>query len=462
LKLSIDEILEASGGELRKGDPRAIVRSISTDSRSLQNGDYFLCLIGENFDGHDFATQAAAQGAGGLILQKGRIPEAALEGLKLPVIEVTDSLRAFGDIARAWRRKFSIPLVAIGGSNGKTSTKDMTAAIFSAQYKTLSTEGNLNNLIGVPKMLLKLEESHEAAIIEMGMNDFGEMGRLTEIAEPTVGLLTNTGYEHVEKMKDLEGVARSNGEMFERLPSGALALVNADDDYILRMPTRAYKISFGIQRPADVYCESHRLSDQGITLTLSFRGKKYEFEAPVQGQANLKNAVAALAAGFALGLDPAKMRKGLAAYKGRAMRMEVLRLGRGITLLNDCYNANPSSMSAALETLAFLKKTSPGLAVLGEMRELGDFAEQGHRLVGEAVAKSGIARLISVGPHAAAMVDAAVRAGMTPESCLAAATQDEAVGKLLAWAPECEFLLVKGSRGARMEKMTDLLKGKFA
>lgn len=462
MKWTLQEILEATNGELLQGDVSCFVTSLSTDSRTIQKGDFFLCLRGENFDGHHYIKEVLSKGAAGIILQKDHFKPEEFAGSKIPVIEVQCTLHALGNIARAWRRKFTIPLVAIGGSNGKTTTKDMTAAVLASQFKTLATEGNLNNLIGVPKMLLKLEASHEAAVIEMGMNDFGEMARLTEIAEPTVGLLTNTGFEHVEKMKNLEGVAKSNGEMFEKLPPGALALVNADDDYIPKMPTRAYKISFGMQNNADVYCSKQDLNDRGLQLEIAFRGKKYSFEVPVYGKANAKNAVAALSVGFALGIDPAKMRKGLATYQGRAMRMEIIPLKKGMLLLNDCYNANPSSMNAALETLASLKKGNLGLAILGEMKELGGFAEEGHRLVGEAVAQNKIGRLISVGPYALQMLQSAIQFGMNEKDCLAFASQEEALEKILAWVPECKVLLVKGSRGAKMEKITEFIQGKLA
>ncbi len=460
MNLSVREILEATQGELLQGQGTEWVQSISTDSRTIQKGEYFLCLIGENFDGHQFVAEVIAKGAGGLILDEKHKSDSFPNKI-IPIIAVKDTSHALGNIARAWRRKFDIPLLAVGGSNGKTSTKDMCAAVFASQFKTLATEGNLNNLIGVPKMLFKLDKKYEAAVIEMGMNEFGEMARLTEITEPTLALLTNTGFEHVEKMKSLEGVAQSNGEMFAKLPSGALALVNADDEYIPKMPTRAYKISFGMEKPADVFCEKFDLKEEGIYLEVSFRGKAYPFEVPVHGKANVRNALAAIAAGFAMGIDPKKIKQGLASYRGRSMRMEVLNLKQGVQILNDCYNANPSSMMAALETLLSLKKNNSALAILGEMRELGDFAEEGHRLVGEAVAKNKINRLISIGPFASQMVEVALAQGMDANFCKAFSKQEDALETILSWLPECKSILIKGSRGAKMEKITEFLKEKL-
>lgn len=459
MKLSIQEILEACQGELLQGELKGEVTSLSTDSRSLEKGDTFLCLVGEKFDGHHYIEEVIQKGAAGIILQKKYFKPHA--SLKIHFIGVEDTLHALGNIGRAWRRKFSIPLIGIGGSNGKTTTKDMTAAVISAEYNTLATEGNLNNLIGVPKMLLKLNPKHQAAVIEMGMNDFGEMKRLTEIAEPTIGLLTNTGFEHIEKMIDLEGVAHSNAEMFERMPSGSLALINADDPYISKMSTHAYKLSFGMEKAADIFCTRYELNDKGIILEIRYMGKVNSFEVPAYGKANVKNALAALSVGFALGIEPAKMRKSLATYKGRAMRMEILKLKQGITILNDCYNANPSSVIAALETLSSIKNKEGGLALLGEMLELGGFAEQGHRWVGEAVAKNKISHLISIGPFAKSMVESAQQAGLKPECCVAFSTQEEAHEKISTWVPESVFILVKGSRGARMEKISEYIKMKF-
>ena len=225
------------------------VTSFSTDSRKIQRGDFFICLKGPNFDGLDFVGPVIEQGASGVVMEKGR----SIRARAAAVVAVSDTLRALGDIALAWRRKFSIPLVAIAGSNGKTTTKDMAAAVLGAQFKTLATEGNLNNLIGVPLMLFKLKAEHEAAVIEMGMNDFGENARLTQIAEPTVGLITNVGLEHLEKLKNLEGVAKAEGELFEKLPPGSLALVNQDDPWVSKLGTRAFRITYGMDLPADVF-----------------------------------------------------------------------------------------------------------------------------------------------------------------------------------------------------------------
>jgi UDP-N-acetylmuramoyl-tripeptide--D-alanyl-D-alanine ligase len=460
MQLTVQEILEATKGNLRRGNPAAVVSTISTDSRTLQKGDLFVCLSGPNFDGHAFIDEVISRGALGVVLKKDRWDE-KWKSAEAVFIGVEDPLFALGEMARAWRRRFTIPLVAITGSNGKTTTKDMTAAILGEKFGVLATEGNLNNLIGVPRMLFKLEDRHEAAVIEMGMNDFGEVARLAQIAEPTVGLITNVAYAHVEKLKSLEGVARAKGELFEVLPKGAVALVNHDDPLISRLPTRAYKISFGMENPADVFCTESRLTPQGIEFTIRYLGKTYPFQCPVIGQANVRNAVASVAAGFALGVEVKAMQKALKKFKGRPMRMERITLKDGMELLNDCYNANPSSTQAALETLAGLKGERPGLAVLGEMLEMGDFAAEGHRIVGRAVARHRIGYLAALGPHAGDLVAGAKEGGLSPDRCLAALRLEEIEAPLLEMARLGKVVLIKGSRGARMERVTEFLQNRL-
>jgi UDP-N-acetylmuramoyl-tripeptide--D-alanyl-D-alanine ligase len=461
MKFSIQEIIDATQGVLLRGDPSLQISSFSTDSRTLQKGDFFICLSGPHFDGHEFIDDILRKEASGVLLQKTKWNAEKWKNTSAVFVGVEDPLRALGDLAHVWREQFKIPLVAITGSNGKTTTKDMTAAILSESYKTLATEGNLNNLIGVPKMLFRLDSEYRAAVIEMGMNDFGEIDRLTEITEPTVGLITNVAYAHLEKLKNIEGVAQAKGELFARLPPGAVALVNQDDPLVASLPTRAYKISFGIENPADVFCQKYQLTEKGIEFEIRFRGKKYSFQSPVFGKANVRNAVAAVAVGFALGIDSKLIQKALKKFQGRAMRMELIPLKEEILLLNDCYNANPSSTQAALETLAHLKNKNAGLAILGEMLEMGDFAAEGHRRVGRAVTQNKIGYLVAVGEHAQDLVEAAEKEGMSKERCWAASSQEEIRVLLLEWVRKGKTILVKGSRGAQMEKVTEYIKSLF-
>ncbi|MBF0491919.1 MAG: UDP-N-acetylmuramoyl-tripeptide--D-alanyl-D-alanine ligase [Deltaproteobacteria bacterium] len=457
MQFSLAEILKITQAQILSGEGSPNLTSLSTDSRTVQKGDYFLCLVGEKFNAHDYMEEVAGKGAAALILEKKYFKPAQHQNLPLLLIGVEDTLKALGDLAQAWRARFSIPVLGIGGSNGKTTTKDMCAAILSEYYSTLATEGNLNNLIGVPKMIAKLDARHQAAIFELGMNDFGELARLTEIAQPTLGLLTNIGFEHLEKLKSLEGVAQAEAELFETLPSGSLALVNEDDPYISKMKTKAYRLTFGLENPADIFCSAWEMEAQKIIFEVCYLGKKYSFYCEALGEANLRNALAAVAVGFALALPYEAIKRGLQKFKARAMRMELISLGKK-TLLNDCYNANPSSMEVALQSLAGLKKGKKALAILGEMRELGHFAAEGHRRVGKIVVKNQIDYLVSIGPYAQEMLQAAVASGLEASHALAASNLEEAEQKIKEWAQEASFIIVKGSRGAKMERVTELLK----
>lgn len=461
MQFSHSEILKITQGQILSGEDCPVLHSLSTDSRSVQKGDYFLCLVGEKFNAHDYIQDVVEKGASAVLLEKKYFSEIKHKNLPALLIGVEDSLKALGDIAQAWRAKFTIPVLGIGGSNGKTTTKDMSAAVLSEYYKTLATEGNLNNLIGVPKMIAKLDSSYQAAILELGMNDFGELARLTEIAQPTVGLLTNIGFEHLEKLKSLEGVAQAEAELFETLPSGSLALVNADDPYIVKMKTKAYRLTFGMENPADIFCSDWTTETKAglpyLNFEVKYLGKKYSFSCEAIGEANLRNALAAVAVGFSLAIPYEAIQRGLKKFKARAMRMELLTLANK-TVLNDCYNANPSSMEVALQSLASLNKGQKSLAILGEMRELGNFTVEGHRRVGQAVAKNKIDYLVSLGPYAQELIEEAIAHGMESSHVFAATTLEEAQQKIKDWFANSRSILIKGSRGAKMERVTEMLK----
>ncbi|HEX5034843.1 MAG TPA: UDP-N-acetylmuramoyl-tripeptide--D-alanyl-D-alanine ligase, partial [bacterium] len=345
----------------------------STDTRELKPGNLFFCLIGQR-DGHDFAEAAAERGAAALVVDAKHSVTA-----KIPKIVVEDTLQALGDLALAWRRKFPIPLLGITGSNGKTTTKELVKSVLQTQYRTLATEGNFNNLIGVPKTLFGLAEGDQAAVVEMGMNDFGEIARLTEIAEPTLGLITNIGQAHLEKLGGLAGVVRAKGELFAGLKPPAIALVNAADPKIAALPTPAKKVCYG-QPDCGIWGEVRPTpsgDDRPLHLRVHFEDRSSDLAMRIPGPHNLSNVLAALAVARELKIPFEKAKAALEAFQPRASRMELLTLASGIRLIDDCYNANPSSTVAALKTLAGLKSGQASLAILGEMLELGTFTEEG-------------------------------------------------------------------------------------
>lgn len=429
----------------------------STDTRELKAGNLFFCLVGQR-DGHDFAATAAECGAVALVVDQAHSVTA-----KIPKLVVGDTLRALGDLAQAWRRKFPIPVLGITGSNGKTTTKELVKCVLQTRYRTLATDGNFNNLIGVPKTLFRLEAGDEVAVVEMGMNDFEEIARLTEIVEPSLALITNIGSAHLEKLGGLEGVARAKGELFAGLSPDSVALVNAADPRIVALPTPAKKVCYG-KPECRIWGElipTPPGEGRPLYLKVNFEGQSDTFAMHLPGPHNLSNVLAALAVSRELKVSFETAKAALEAFKPSASRNELLTLKSGIRLIDDCYNANPSSTQAALKTLAGLKGREASLAILGEMLELGAFTEEGHRQVGESAAKEGTDRLIAVGPHAETILAGARQAGMEDWRLRSFADPETAVAALSSVPEGTQWILVKGSRGIHLEKIVAHLKEKF-
>lgn len=449
-------------GEILSGDGGLAFAGVSTDTRSLKQGELFFCLVGKN-DGHLHAEEALRKGAAAVVVD-GRHPEISgkLQG-KFPVLRVPDTLRALGDLALAWRRKFPIPVVGIGGSNGKTTTKNLARSIVAAHRKVLATEANFNNLIGVPWMLFRLGPEHQAAILELGMNDFGELARLTEIAEPTAGLITNVGLEHLEKLKDLDGVARAEGELFAGLSATATALVNAADPRVAAMETPARKVRYGAPDSpvSGKILTASPASDRPLRLEVQVDGQTAELNMKLPGPHNLSNVLAALAIARHLGLTLEQAKPGLEDFVPSSSRMELVELSGGVRLIDDCYNANPSSTIASLHALARLRDKGKTFAILGEMLELGEYSVQGHREVGQAAGGEKIDYLMAIGPHGPVLLEGAADSGMAPGALQAFGDAEDAVRNLKQLPRDVRWILVKGSRGIHLEKVVQHLKEKF-
>ena len=426
--------------------------AVSSDSRTLPAGALFVGLRGPNFDGADFAAAALARGAVGAIVER------ALSDVSLPYIQVPDSLQALQRLARRWRAEFSIPLVGIGGSNGKTTTKEMTAAILSRRGPCLSTQGNLNNHIGVPLTLLRLERSHRSAVIEMGANRIGDVAELVALASPTVGLITNAGAEHLEGFGDLDGVARGEGEMVAGLPPGAAAVINADDAYAgyWRGVAAAGRIvTFGVHADADFAAkDSVQTIERGEFVT------RFTLECPLGqrsitlragGAHNIGNALAAAAAGAAAGASLEQIALGLADFRAVAGRLQLKPGARDSWIIDDSYNANPSSVRAGLEVMRSLPGTT--WLVLGDMAELGEFAEDSHAHMGAYARDCGIKRLFAVGPQSSRAVETF---GSGAEWF---ADADSLTRRLQAELAPGVTVLIKGSRINRLERVVQALTG---
>jgi len=417
---------------------------LSTDSRTLQVGQIFIALTGPNFDGHDFAQAALEQGASAILCQRWL-------AAAVPQLRVTDTLSALGCLSAAWRAQFTLPVLALTGSNGKTTVKEMLAAILRQRGQVLATEGNLNNQIGLPLMLARLAVKHDFAVFEMGANHAGEIAYLTALARPDVALINNAGPAHLEGFGDLDGVARAKGEIYQGLPSSGIALINADDhyaDYWRGLNASRRMIDFGFARHTQVRGEV--LPDQGLRIWLE--GQSTDVALALPGEHNQRNALAAAAAAWAVGLDSTLIRTGLETMQPVQGRLQTLTGVHGCTLINDTYNANPASLLAGLRALPVL---SERWLVLGDMAELGATTEALHAQLGRDIRAAGIRRLFTLGElsHHTSQAFGAGSAHFTAFSQLAAAVR----AALAEQQQAPPVVLVKGSRSMRMERLVDVL-----
>jgi UDP-N-acetylmuramoyl-tripeptide--D-alanyl-D-alanine ligase len=450
-----------SGGALVAGAADAAFDSVSIDTRTLQAGALFVAVRGENHDAHAFLETALAAGAAGLLVEPGRTPP-ALATRARAVIEVADTTAALGALAAGHRAGFAGPLVAITGSNGKTTTKEMCAEILSACGPCLRTRGNLNNQFGLPLTLLEREPEHRFAVVEIGTNHPGEIAALAALARPTIGLITNVGTAHVEFLGSREGVAREKGALFEALAPGGVAVVNADDPRVCEQAkrTRARQLRFGAAPDADVRAEAVRaLGARGFAFTLAAPQGRVELQVAGLADTTVTNALAASAAALAAGAPLDALRTGLAAWAPMRGRMQPRTLAGGVHVLDDSYNANPQSVDAALHSLARLRGAGRAFAVLGDMGELGVAATQAHRDAGALAARLRIDWLVAVGEHAGDVAAGARAEGMDPARICAARSHAEASERLRGLLAADDWVLVKGSRSARMERVIEALAG---
>jgi UDP-N-acetylmuramoyl-tripeptide--D-alanyl-D-alanine ligase len=376
------------------------------------------------------------------------------------VIAVRDALTALGDLARAWRTRFTVPVVGITGSCGKTTTKEMIAAVLEPAFRVLKNRLNLNNLIGMPLTLLELEGTHEAAVVEMGMNAFGEINRLTRIACPTLGVLTNVHPAHTEGVGDIAGVARAKGELIRALDHGAALVYNADDPWVARLAQgfRGPKLSFGLNAAVRLRATDRQTRGRhGQAARLSYQGRNWPLTLSVPGLHMLYNALAATAVGLALGLAPAATAAALGRFRPIHRRSQVETLGSGVHLLNDCYNANPGSMAMALATLMELRDSGRAAAALGDMLELGAGAAADHRELGRRAARLGLDLLVTYGRFRLEVAAGAAEAGLAPDRIFPVESRADGARILQNLLAPGDWLLVKGSRSMHMEGLIDLL-----
>ena len=420
----------------------ATLADVCTDTRKIQPGSLFVCLRGERFDGHSFASQAAQLGAAALLVDH---PVDA----DVPQLVVTDTGKALLQLAGWYRRRFQLPVVGLTGSVGKTTTKEFIALVLGAKYNTLKTQGNLNNEIGVPQMLFRLEDSHTAAVIEMGMNHFGEISRLTRAVAPTVGLITNIGVSHIENLGSRAGILQAKLEILEGMAPDAPLIVNMDNDMLrtVKLGDRPL-LTFAIDDQSADFTATD-IAEQGSTTTFTVHHSAFTqpVTIPTVGIHNVYNALAAMAVGYVTGVDPAAAASALANYVPAGMRQNLVQVG-GVQVIEDCYNASPDSMRAALQTLGKLP-VRRRYAVLGAMLELGDYAKEAHTQVGKMAAENGIDGVLAYGADAAYIVEAAKQAGL--ENARLFDTKEALAQSLAQQVQPGDGVLFKGSRGMHLE-----------
>ncbi len=462
-----EDVLNATGGTLLRGTLGCRIRRVCTDSRAMRAGDIFVAMKGKRCDGHRFVDDVLTRGAKGVVIEA--VPRRAKIGSPSPerqggrraepfVVMVKDTVRAYQDLAAFHRSRFDIPVIAVTGSNGKTTTKEMVAITLAQRWRLRKTVGNENNHIGLPRTVLGLTASHQLAVLEFGVDAEGQTARLADIARPTVGVITNVGADHLEYFGSVDGSARAKAELLARLPRDGVVILNADDSYyhFFRRRARCAVVSFGLNRRADIR-GSHiqrRGARTEFRLHVTGRSRTHRLSLRVHGAHNVLNALAAIAVGHTLGLSVAKTATGLSRFRPAAMRSQVVSR-QGLTVIHDCYNANPDSMKAAVTLLRECGAGKRTIAVLGDMLELGTEARTWHEDVGAFLADSRITCLIACGTFGKAMARGAVARGMPPSRIVATPHVDEATRALNRLAQPGDVVLLKASRGVGLERLLD-------
>ncbi|PIV39006.1 MAG: UDP-N-acetylmuramoyl-tripeptide--D-alanyl-D-alanine ligase [Candidatus Omnitrophica bacterium CG02_land_8_20_14_3_00__42_8] len=454
---TVGDILGAVKGKLLSGNPDEMLTGVSTDTRKIKSGELFVAIKGGNFDGHSFILDAVSKGAGGVLVQEGGITNANFKLPDVSFISVKDSIRALGDIGNFHRSRFNIPIIGITGSNGKTTTKEMIAAILSKKFNILKSFGTENNNIGVPLTLMRLNGGHKIAVLEMGANHLGEIRRLSEIARPTMAVITNIGPSHLEYLEAVDTVLKAKLEILEYMDKDGKLILNADDDGLRTVKTTPMTVWFGFDKEADFYADKINLEPDGINFRLN---GKWDISLGVLGRHNVRNALAAIACVWDFGVSIDGIRDALKEFKVPNMRMEVKRFG-DIKIINDTYNANPQSMKQAIEALRDMATEGRKVLFAGDMLELGTFSGRFHHLVGKQAAESGIDLIVAVGKLAEHIAKGAQEAGMSQRKIKLCAVTKEACEKIAGLIKKGDTILVKGSRAMKMEVIVNELELQF-
>ncbi|MEA1947472.1 MAG: UDP-N-acetylmuramoyl-L-alanyl-D-glutamate--2,6-diaminopimelate ligase [Thermodesulfobacteriota bacterium] len=449
------EILEATGGDLLLNNLKHSFSGISIDSRNISVDELFVAIKGDTHDGHSFIGDVIERGVSGLLIDRANthtLPGKESIENGIVCITVNDTIRALGDLAAFNRKRSNASVVAITGSNGKTSTRKMTAGVVSKRFSTLSTSGNLNNQIGLPLTLLNLNLNHRWAVLELAMNSPGEIKRLTEICSPDIGVITNIGPAHLEGLGSLDAVMQAKGELLEEIKPDGTAVLNADDPRLLQLADYTSKnvLFFGRSKNARIRARSVKGTETGLSFTLVLPEENITVDLKTPAAFMISNALAAAAVGYLLGLTAGEIKDGLEDFKPVKGRMNILKTGKGINIIDDTYNANPDSMKAAINTLRSLKGNHTGILVAGDMLELGNHAESMHRNIGRIAAGSDIAKLYVTGQFSQTVASGAMDEDMNPRDIFTGTKEEILEGIKDRLGPD-DWVLVKGSRGMTME-----------
>jgi len=448
--LPLSQIAQWAGGSLSSGDGTVVIDKVSTDSRTIKRGELFVALRGEKFDGHNFIEAVATSGAAGAIVDfnwNAKVPQ------NFALIRANDTLQAYQQLAANYRKSLALRVVAITGSNGKTSTKDFAAAVLARRFQVTKTQGNFNNHVGLPRTILEATSRDEVAVWEIGMNHPGEVAALAKVAAPDVSIITNVGVAHSEFMGSRERIAGEKGALAEAVGAEGTIILNADDRFTREIAARTQgKVILAGTTAGTIRASEVNQSGSGTDFTILEGAHRCRAQLPVPGLHMVQNALLAIAAGRVFGLSLEECAAGLVAAPLTKARLQVKEV-RGVQFLDDSYNANPDSMKAALRTLVELDAEGQRIAVLGEMLELGDESERGHREVGETAAALKVDHLIAIGNVAATIAEAARRAGLQNSSTVASTAEAaELLGELAAPG---DLILIKGSRLARTEQVIE-------
>jgi UDP-N-acetylmuramoyl-tripeptide--D-alanyl-D-alanine ligase len=453
---SLKFVAEACDAEIRRGVAETLVKNVCTDSREAKPGDLFFAIRGEKFDGHDFLDEVAAKNVSAILIEHKKVPN------QLPdcaVLIVEDTRIALGKLAAAYRTQFDLPIICVGGSNGKTTVKELLASVLRQKFLTLASEASFNNDIGVPMTLLRLEKSHQVAVLEAGTNHPGELGPLVKMIAPKFGVLTNIGHEHLEFFGDVAGVAQEEGGLAELLPPEGKLFVTGDSEWTEKIIARAKAkiVHVGLNGKNDWRADKIRLDKNGVTFRVQTAKEEFcgEYRINLLGRHQVTNALFAIAVGAELGLVRAEIQSGLADCQPPKMRLQFWE-ANGVRVLDDAYNANADSTIAALETLCDLPLQGRRVAVLGDMAELGAHSESAHAEVGKRAAELKIGQLFAVGKMAAVTAKAARDGGLN--RVIEFENVETAVTAIRKFLKMGDVVLLKASRASRLERIAETLK----